>query len=475
MDLDLSRIDPGRDWPRAVERAIVAAEDGTAGALLPLVASGSTQSDLADHLLTVSAVDPLVQDLTTTPSGKRLAEVLVATSSGRELIAVLVDGPIATELAGLLAKPDQGGPLGRLANSHGEMAQVLARHLIDSQSVRSEAEAILRPQPGRASARDLLDHVVGQRLAERLGRDDAGLSLLDYLAKRPAVRHLALTLIADRANHDLARSLAGCRAAHRLTSLVIEARDRGPIAEALVMSRAGRAIGMSLQDTTTDRQFIHDLANDAAGQRLAAALSGATEGPFADRLDEQLTILRLVVTIALLLILVMEPLAVAALCLMTAGVAAISAGPRPAAGSESDDGIGSERRQVHLRVDVGPGATMTELGQILTDLDILVGASMTAGPDPAATGDGPTALGPGGSPPVTLVKASYRDPLEIELTVADDADGAAQLEALERLLAGFESAQPDPGRAVSAEGVDSQSPVVCALDRLSKHPVTVQI
>lgn len=410
VDLEPSRLDADQDWSAAVERTIAATQGGTTAALVTVLAGGPAPADLANRLVAISAIDPLVRELTTTPSGARLAGLLVATPAGRELLAALVNGSIGVELSRLLAKPDAGGPLGTLAETNADVAQVLARQLIESQPVLTEAEAILRPPPGRASAKDLLDHAAGQRAAERLGGGDAGLSLLDYLAKRPAVRHLALALIADRANHDLARSLAGCRAAHRLTSMVVEARERGPIAEALVMSRAGRAIAMSLQGTSQDRQLIHDLASDAAGQRLSVALSGATDGPFADRLEDQLAVLRLVVTISLLLILVMEPLAVAALVLVTAGVTATS---QPTGGPVSEQHLdpdpGGDRNRIRLTVEVGAEATLPELGRVLYDLDTLLATS------------------------AVVQEASYGDALEIVLTVAGDVQVEAFERALERL------------------------------------------
>ncbi len=557
MDVDLARIAAVKSWSREVDRTIAAAEKGAIDSLVALLGGGPLPTDLATRLVEASALLPLVEEFTTTATGPRLADIVVASPTGRELLAALVDGPVGTELSVVVAKPDAAGPLGAMADSTAEVARSLARHLVESRSVLGEAETILRPPPGRASAKDLLDHGTGQRVADRLGRDNSGLSLLDYLAKRPAVRHLALALVADRGNHQLAVALASCRGSQRLTSLVVAARERGPIAEALVTSRAGRAIAMSLQGTSQDRQLVNDLTSDATGQRLMAALGEDSDGPFSQQPAEQIAVLRLVVTVSLLLILVMDPLSVTALSLIVAGVVATDLGSpagsdeatvveRETGGTGGDpstdtdpetstvdsvttvdlDGPGGAAstaaaaavdrdqepattasrtpRSVRVTVDRGPGATMTELGTLLHDLDALVAVAAEVAATPAGAGGAAAAVGPAGA--VTVTEASYRNPLELVLTTTEGPDSVAHLvalaplirfwgleptrrhaelralqgeatkaevEALDHLLARFELADPERSRAVAAGLVGADSAVVTALDRLTELSVTV--
>jgi len=163
------------------------------------------------------------------------------------------------------------------------------------------------------------------------------------------------------------------------------------------------------------------------------------------------------------------------------------------------------RRSVRLTIDVGPGATMAELGTILSDLDALVAATAEVATTPTAVGGAPVAVGSAGDV-ITVTEASYRNPLELVLSVTDGLGSVAHLVALapmirfwgleptrrqaelrkveaeatraeigalEGLLARVELSDPERTREVAAGLVGADSPVVTALDRLTDLSIAV--
>ncbi|MCP3987726.1 MAG: hypothetical protein GY724_01515 [Actinomycetia bacterium] len=410
----------------------------------------------------------LAQDLANSPEGRDLARAVTNSSEGRDLAQDLANSPEGRDLARAVTNSIAGRDLTRAVISSPEgrdlaravtnniASRDLTRAVANSIAGRDIARAMANSPEGRAFAKDLANRIAGRDIARAVANSPEGRALARAIANSMAGRALAQDLVNSPEGRDLARAIANSIVGRDLAQDLVNSPEGRDLARDLANSIAGRALAKDLANNgIAGRALARVLANSDAGRALSPSLADPKACVASLFLPAVSMVLMAGASVSALYAVVIWFTIGAATRVLDddADPFAIehrikdSSDAQIASGTARIDSRGRSGERILLTFDVGPGATLAELVQLLANLDVLVGVSAAwvaverqPGESDPANDRGavvvPPRVGTGlDGVEIRIEHLEYRVPLELIVAGAADTVGAfAGLTQLIRLI-----------------------------------------